>query len=376
MSVYRRKWKDKETGEIRLGSFYYKFDVDGETYKATVKTARTKRQAEEAERRARQDVHEGVYGARGRKMLFSQFVKCVYLPLAQQHLKASSYYTIERHARMLSDYFQGRTLGQVSRFACENFLRERLKTPTRHHTARSPRTVNSERTTLSGILTLAVEHKYLRENPLDGVKWLEAADAPIKRLSPDEEHALLESSEQSPPFLKPMIQLALWTGFRQGELIALEKSAVDLAQGRVFVFNPKWKRDERKTKGVPLGKEARGLLEHLCAQASSNYLFADEHGGKLSRMVVGNEFRKACAHAGIMSFRFHDLRHEYGSRLGDADVNLKKIALLMGHSNTKQTERYVHPTDESLVAATEVAARGGRTTIVPARLAEVGRVRR
>src|SRR5437868_13656590 len=54
-------------------------------------------------------------------------------------------------------------------------------------------------------------------------------------------------------------------------------------------------------------------------------------------------FRKACVRAGIEGFRFHDLRHEYGSRLGDADVNLKKIAQLMGHSNTKQTERYVHP---------------------------------
>jgi hypothetical protein len=28
-------------------------------------------------------------------------------------------------------------------------------------------------------------------------------------------------------------------------------------------------------------------------------------------------------------FRFHDLRHEYGARLGDADVNLKKIARLI-----------------------------------------------
>ena len=31
-----------------------------------------------------------------------------------------------------------------------------------------------------------------------------------------------------------------------------------------------------------------------------------------------------------------------------ADVNLKKIARLMGHSNTKRTERYVHPTGDGL----------------------------
>jgi hypothetical protein len=58
----------------------------------------------------------------------------------------------------------------------------------------------------------------------------------------------------------------------------------------------------------------------------------------------------------------------YGSRLSDADINLKKIARLMGLSNTKQTERYVHPDDKGLLKATEVASRGGRTRIVPERL--------
>jgi integrase len=95
----------------------------------------------------------------------------------------------------------------------------------------------------------------------------------------------------------------------------------------------------------------------------------------VKRATVDHFFRKACARAGVEGFRFHDLRHEYGSRLGDADVNLKKIARLMGHSNTKQTERYVHPTDEGLLAATEHAAQGGRATTVPQRLRDVRRGR-
>jgi integrase len=60
----------------------------------------------------------------------------------------------------------------------------------------------------------------------------------------------------------------------------------------------------------------------------------------------------------VSAFRFHDLRHEHGSRPGDADVNLKKIARLTGRPNTKQTERYVHPTDDGLLQATAVAGRG------------------
>jgi integrase len=372
MSVYRRKWKDKETGKIHLGGYYFKFDVDGVTYKETVKTARTKKQAEDAERRARQEVHEGVYGGKGRQMLFSQFVNEIYLPWSEQNGRASSHYKHKLHAEMLCEYFQGRTLGQISALAVERFKRERANAATKFGDTRSPHTVNSELTTLSGVFTLAARHRFVRENPCGKVKHVDAEDAPERRLSLDEEKALLESAEHYPPFLKPIIQLALWTGFRQGELIALEKAAVDFSRNRIFVVNPKWKKDRRKTEGVPMSREVVELLRQLCDTAQGSYLFTDERGRKLKRGTVDHFFRKTCVRAEIEGFRFHDLRHEYGSRLGDADVNLKKISRLMGHSNTKQTERYVHPTDDGLLAATEHATRAGRTTIVPARLREVG----
>jgi integrase len=372
MPVYRRKWKDKKTGKIRLGHFYFKFDVDGVTYKETVKTARTTKQAEEAELRARQEIHEGIYGGKGRQMLFSQFVKEIYLPWSGQNSKPASHYKHKLHADMLCEYFEGRTLRQISALAVERFKRDRASVESKYGGTRSPHTVNSELTTLSGILNLAVRHRFIRENPCGKVEQLDAEDAPERRLSLDEERALLESAEQGPPFLKPMIQLALWTGFRQGELIALEKSAVDFGRNRLFVTNPKWKRDRRKIEGVPMGREASTLVQQLYQSAEGSHLFTDEQGRRLKRSTVGHFFRKACERAGFESFRFHDLRHEYGSRLGDADVNLKKIARLMGHSNTKQTERYVHPTDDGLLAATEHAAQGGRTTIVPQMLREVG----
>ncbi len=91
--------------------------------------------------------------------------------------------------------------------------------------------------------------------------------------------------------------------------------------------------------------------------------------------MVDGAFRRACRSAEITSFRFHDLRHEYGSRLGDADVNLKKIARLMGHSTTRQTEQYVHPEESGLLAATEIASRKpttARITILPERMREAG----
>src|SRR2546421_9626997 len=195
MPVYRRKWKDRETGETRLGHYFFKFDVDGVTYKETVKTARTKKQAEDAELRARQEVHEGVYGGKGRQMLFSQFVKEIYLPWSEQNCRPASHYKHGLHAEMLCEHFDGRALGQISALAVERFKRERAGAKTKFGGMRSPHTVNSELTTLSGILALAARHRFVRENPCGKVKHMDAEDAPERRLSEDEEKALLESAE-------------------------------------------------------------------------------------------------------------------------------------------------------------------------------------
>ena len=121
-----------------------------------------------------------------------------------------------------------------------------------------------------------------------------------------------------------------------------------------------------------------GRLSHLAicsdrpdaiSSTRGDYLFTDAEGNKLRRAQVDGAFRKARSAAGLTGFRFHDLRHEYGSRLGDADVNLKKIARLMGHSTTKMTERYVHPDEAGLLQATEYAT-ASRSRIVPERLRE------
>jgi integrase len=53
-------------------------------------------------------------------------------------------------------------------------------------------------------------------------------------------------------------------------------------------------------------------------------------------------FNRACQRAGITDFTIHDLRHHYASRLAQAGRSLQDIRDLLGHANTKMTERYAH----------------------------------
>lgn len=359
MSVYRRK-------DTKGKKYYFKFQIRGVTYKRNIPTARTLRQAEEAERKARDDVHNGIYGAHT-DMLFTDFVMKHYLPWAEQHHK--NQVSDKTMTNLLCGHFKGFTLGRISRFAVDGFKLKLAKTESKYGTLYKPNSINLALAYLSMILNLAVEYKKIRENPVSKVKRLPVEEKRPRHLSRDEEVCLLPACERERSWLKPLVQMAIWTGFRQSELLGLQKQHVDFGQNLIFVPYAKWKRDKRKTEGNPMSQFVRELAKEL--HGRSNYLFTD-HGRQLSKSNLDNHFRLACKSAGIRGLNFHALRHTFGTRLGEQDVNLKKIARLMGHATTKHTEIYVHTTDEGLVRAMEIAASQSqkRTAVAEIRVAE------
>lgn len=341
MSVYRRK-------DTKSKKYYYKFQIRGVTFKRNIPTARTLRQAEEAERKARDDVHNGIYGGHT-DMLFSDFVKKHYLPWAEQHHK--NQVSDKTMTNLLCEHFKGFTLGRISRFAVDGFKLKLARTESKYGTLYKPNSVNLALAYLSMILNLAVEYKKIRENPVSKVKRLPVEEKRPRHLSYEEEVRLLSVCD--PPWLESLVQMAIWTGFRRGELLGLQRQHVDFSRNLIFVPFAKWKRDKRKTEGNPMSRAVRELAMQLCEQ--SDYLFAIKDK-RLSRSHVDKIYRRACSKAVIRGLNFHALRHTFGTRLGEQDVNLKKIARLMGHATTKHTEIYVHTTDEGLMRAMEIAA--------------------
>ncbi len=118
----------------------------------------------------------------------------------------------------------------------------------------------------------------------------------------------------------------------------------------------KWKEDPRKTEGNPLSQGARDLLAVLCAESPIDFVLHDD-GAPAKADHVEYAFSRACRRAGLQGLTPHGLRHTFGSRLGDRDVSQKKIARLMGHSNTRHTDIYVHTTDRGLMDAVEIVAK-------------------
>jgi len=357
MPVYQRK--DTESKR-----FFYKFQIDKVTYKKNVPTARTRRQAEEAERKARDDVHEGRYATQ-RPTLFSAFVKDSYQPWAEAHNKRHKLDATA--AKLFIQHSGDLMLSQISQYTFERFKLLLLRTQTNRNRTYNPTTVNLYLHRIARMLSLAVEWGFLSKTPVGNLEMAPVLLSKPRFLQKAEQAALLESLAREPSFMLAICRAALLTGFRLIELINLRRQDVNPSLGLIFVRDPKWRNDPRKFEGNPLSRDASELFSALISEGSIDRVFQYQ-GKPLTRDMVMKGFRSAADRAGLPDLTFHKLRHTFGTRLGEQNFNQKQIARLMGHASTRYTDQYVHSSDLGLRAAVEAVAAESRalsTQIVP-----------
>jgi site-specific recombinase XerD len=66
-----------------------------------------------------------------------------------------------------------------------------------------------------------------------------------------------------------------------------------------------------------------------------------------------NEEAKTNDHKPVRPFILYDLRHTFLTRLGESGCDVWTLARIAGHSNIKQSSRYVHPSDDAVLGAME-----------------------
>lgn len=67
-----------------------------------------------------------------------------------------------------------------------------------------------------------------------------------------------------------------------------------------------------------------------------------EDGKSFTGERVGLAFRRARKRAGLTDFRFHDLRHDFASQLVKRGADIYHVQKLIGHKDSRMTQRYVH----------------------------------
>ena len=207
----------------------------------------------------------------------------------------------------------------------------------------------SERESSSVILFLAaIRYAYLsilNKDPTAGIKRPKKENRIALVLTKGEIKKFMESFQNKKS--KLMVSFIYSCGFRVSEIINLKVRDLDFNEKIGYVRQAKGKKD--RIFNIP-----SFLLEELKKQSekqkqkNQEYLFSGPKG-KLSDRNIQKIVRIAAKRAGIEKpVHTHTLRHSFATHLLEDGVDIRKIQLLLGHSDLSTTQIYSHVSTEEL----------------------------
>lgn len=244
-------------------------------------------------------------------------------------------------------------------------------------TGLSARTVSHAHHVLSGALKRAVENGTLARNVAMIRKPPKVEQTEMEILSPDEITLVLTALEGHA--LHSVASLALATGMRRGELLALQWNDIDLdgatlrversleeTKAGLRVKPPKTKRGRRN---ITLPPEAVTMLRaHRKKQielrlalgqgGQPSLAFSTIEGNHIKPNSLSRFWQQTCKAKKLPPVPFHALRHTHVSTLIRAGVDILTISRRIGHSSASTTlDVYGHLVEGADAAAAEVISR-------------------
>lgn len=309
-------------------------------------------------------VSEGGDPRRKKALTFRDFIEKYYRDYLLRNQKRGGE-TLRRLERLFGDFYDT-PLADIRKIDVEKWKTARLA-------AVAPATVNRYLTDFKAAVRWACTNGLIAENPVAAVrKAREPNSIKIRYLTDDERARLLaaldareaairaaraRSREHSnrrylpdlsetafADYFKPLVITALNTGIRKTALLSLKWEDIDLDRGNIVLRAEAAK--SGKSSVLPANPLVLETLRAWRAQRAEDPVFP------------GGDFRKTwravLAAAGISDFRFHDLRHDFASRLVMAGVDLNTVRELLTHSDIGMTLRYAHLAPEKKRAAVDI----------------------
>ena len=240
----------------------------------------------------------------------------------------------ETIGRILKAHFGRTPIGRIRTYDILGWRAKRSTTVTRMGTLITRASLNRELSFLKTMFSLAVEWGWLNENPAKTVKKLKGEGKRLRILAPEEICRLICFARQS---LKPIIMLAVATGMRKSEILNLKLKDIDFTNSFVRVATSK----NSEARNVPIDSHLREVfLELRKGRRPSEYVFSRKNGDRI--LCVKEAFKAACDRAGILEFRFHDLRHTAASLLAAGGCDIITLQHILGHKTLAMTQRYAH----------------------------------
>ena len=229
---------------------------------------------------------------------------------------------------------------------------------------KTPYLANRLLSLLSKMFSLAIEWKWMAENPARGVARFPEAKRE-RWLTLEEMHKLQKALDSyKDQNAANALRLLLLTGSRMGEVIKAEWDQFNLSTG--VWTKPSHNTKQKRVEHVPLSEPTLQLLKSMKTKNANGPLFPGRYDG--ARADLKRPWMQACKDAGLVVkevvkgkqksitryrpvVRIHDLRHSYASHLVSSGVSLEIEGKLLGHTQAATTMRYAHIQDAALRTA-------------------------
>jgi len=245
----------------------------------------------------------------------------------------------------LNPFFGNKPLDKISNLDIESYKAQKMQS------GLSNKTINNHLLVLNKCLKMAQEWDEIVRTPK--IKLLKVEPQKFDYLKIEEHQMLLDHCDET---LHEMVLLAINTGLRFGELIALEWDDINFINKMMTVqrsisMGRLGSTKSNKIRYIPLSNNA---LEILQARAKKNgYIFSENKNEPLKQHRCIIQLHRACDRANMRRIGWHALRHTFASCLAQNGVSIFELKELMGHSDIKTTMRYSHLTTSSTRGAIE-----------------------
>jgi len=222
--------------------------------------------------------------------------------------------------RHILSHLGEKPLGEIDREMVEDYIEERLQ-------GAKPDTVQRELNVFKASLNKAIVRKRIAANPAARIT-VPGANKPRRRLlSGQEIEWLLEACSAYSPTLRDLVECALQTGMRRGELLSLREEDCDFLREEIRI----WQTKTGEARAVPMHKRVKAILWNRVQGRQTAKVFPIVN--------VPRPFQAAVKKVGLRDVRFHDLRRCAASYMLMHGVDVPTTQKILGHTDPRMTLR-------------------------------------
>ena len=304
------------------------------------------------------------------KITFKDFCP-KYLELKKTVLSPNSYAFYETIINTeLIPKFGKMKLHEIKTYHIQEFI-QYLTTEKKHRNGEaggiSPSTVRRYATVLRSILSLAYQLEYT-DNDAGASKRIifpKVETCEVEVYTEEEVRVILSALDAEPINIRALVELAIFTGMRRGEIVGLKWADIDFENQCLSIKRSIYKpKDGKALEKEPKSKSSIrtiSLPEHLIktlleyklhqdrhisfmgeAWNKLDYVFTEEDGLVMNPQTPTRQFSNFLKRHNIRHLKFHGLRHTSATMLLANGCDIKTVSSRLGHADLETTGIYLH----------------------------------